>query len=602
MPEAGDFDLSAEQGPHAWKRYATTDGGASQKGADLWCTYAAVRTLTWLNGRPRDPSPCIAFILECQNRDGGFAWQKGLRSDIWATYYATQVLLDLGHPIPRLPQLSAWIQELATPAGGFGMAPGHPPDIWATYYTIRTFYAALKTEPPNADQVRRWLAATQQATGGLGWSPANTPPDTRACYYGVMAWKYLGSTWPEGTAWDAHALVAWLRGQQRAGGGFVFGPPPQHPCLWATFRAIWALRGLGSEPEERPQCLAWILGRGLPGTGFSRWDDYPVADVWACFSAVGALMGLGATLSGPARRQVIRFLHSCQVPKSGFTYREPEHAGDSLATSALCLLGALAGGHDATGAGEAQQARFAWLRRAHMPYEGGVMYMPGRGAEIRCTLWALAALDFAAQSSLDRAPLARWLAEMQNPDGGFGYWLGRGSDVTATVCALESLEYLDPGELHTAVDLVAAQRFLLRCEHPSGLRAAPHGEVTLSTTCQGVRALLLAGDGKKADQLGRLIPACASKLGGFSSAPGGMPDMASTYQAVLTLSMLQQSWDTYSVGKLLDRIRRAGDEYAWSPLGRDPAGPLATCLGRLLQAALRAAQSGAGFRLPRVNL
>src|SRR5438876_775861 len=97
------------------RRYLTDDGGASQGRADLWCTYAAVRALAWLDAKPRDIAACRQFLLDCQNANGGFGWQRGMQSDVWATYYCTQALAHLGVEVPRAAELSFWMESLATP-------------------------------------------------------------------------------------------------------------------------------------------------------------------------------------------------------------------------------------------------------------------------------------------------------------------------------------------------------------------------------------------------------------------------------------------------------------------------------------------------------
>ena len=111
------------------KTYKTQGGGACQRVADLWCTYAATRTLAWLNAQPLDIQGCRDFVLNCQNADGGFAWQRGMRSDIWATYYCSQTLVHLGCEIPRQAQLKNWVESLFTASGGFAMTPGQSSDI-----------------------------------------------------------------------------------------------------------------------------------------------------------------------------------------------------------------------------------------------------------------------------------------------------------------------------------------------------------------------------------------------------------------------------------------------------------------------------------------
>lgn len=576
----------------------TTDGGARQAVADLWCTYAAVRTLRRLGRAPADPDAAAAFLRSHENRDGGFAWQKGLQSDVWATFYCTQALADLGHSHPRVDALAGWLERLATPAGGFAMTPGQAPDVWATYYAVRSWVETIGRPPPDARAVGRWIARTQRASGGLAWNERSDTTDTRASYYGAVAHARLSALDAASDALDVDALCAWLRARQRDG-GFSFKEGDATPCMWATFRATAALHALGAEPSDPDACARWIMSMHRPDGGFARWEWYEVSDVWACFCAVGALQALGVAIPPATADAIARFLRRCQLRRSGFTYRHPEAAGDSLATAAVEL---------ATRA-RTQAPRYArcirtldrsscawWLVRAQMPTEGGVMYMPGRGAELRCTLWAASALDGRARG-LDRARIARWLRELQNPDGGWGYWEGRASDIVATTSALEICDVL--GLEWASIDVARAREFVSSCATADGVLATPGGVASLSTTCQGIRALLLCGDRARAEALAPAIERHASRLGGYAAEARGVPQLAATYQTVLTLQKLGAPWDRRHVGRLLRHLRRDAG-YAWSPLADTDGGPLATCLALLLEDAVA---DVSGIRaLPRLNL
>ena len=601
MTLATPLHIPGERVVTSGARYRTDDGGAGQGVADLWCTYAAVRALRWLLAVPADVPAWAAYLLDCQNADGGFGWQKGVRSDVWATYYCTQALRDLGRDIPRRRELRLWIGALATAEGGFGMTPGQAADLWATYYAVRTLRDVFGEPPTDVEALGRWLAVRQQAGGGIAWHPGSAHVDTRAAYYALCAWATAvdRSSSPPGI--DAAALRAWLLSRQLADGGFTFGEQETDACLWATFRATRALAVLGVAPRDRARCASWIEARRQPGGAFARWPRYPVADVWACFSTVGALDTLGTPLAAGARDQVIAFLRGCQLADSGFTYREPAAAGDVLATAALCMLGARA---CETVPDEAQPgitSLVAWLHRAHLPYEGGVMYMPARGAEVRSTLWALAALNAAQAPPLSADRIADWLRRLQNPDGGFGFWSGRGSDVTATASAVECLAYL-PDAHRLAIDRAGARAFLERCHHPDGLRFTPGGEAALAVTCQGLRTALLLGAHSLAEPLAAHIPRHASRLGGYAARPAAVPDLVSTYQAVLTLDVLGRPWSPTDVVRFVDRLRRPTGGYGWSPLSPTDGGPLALCLAELLRAAAVAHGRSAHAGLPRLNL
>jgi hypothetical protein len=91
----------------------------------------------------------------------------------------------------------------------------------------------------------------------------------------------------------------------------------------------------------------------------------------------------------------------------------------------------------------------------------------------------------------------------------------------------------------------------------------------------------------------------ASPLGGFGAAQRALPDLMTTYQVVLTQQALELPVDLAALRRFLDRLR-AGPGFAWSPISRQPAGPLAACLGAEL--ARFAAGDGPPLRLPRLNL
>jgi prenyltransferase beta subunit len=563
---------------------ALGDGGLRQGDADLWCSYAAVRTLRWLDRKPDAPADVAAFVGSRRNTDGGYAWQRGLPSDSWATYYCTQTLLDLGTR-PERPELVAdWVAGVRDGTGGFAMTPGQSPDVWATYYATRTIAEAVRGTVGDQAGLAGWLAALQCADGGLTWQPGGSVADVRACYYGAHAWL---ATTDRPFPWRVADLVAWLRAQQGPDGGFRFAPGGQ-ACLWATFRAVRALDALGAAPAATAAAVDWIERRRLPDGGYERWPGYGRSDVWACFCAVGALRTLRHDLPAVVEDGVADFVGSCALPGSGFTYRRPDDAGDSLATAAGLISSALDGA--------ARPGLARWLHAAHLPFEDGVMYMPGRGAEVRCTLWAVEALRLAGER-LDEARLRHWVSELQNPDGGFGYWLGRGSDLVSTASAVELADRLTGGDPAAVLDARRAIAFVASCRAGGHVRANPAGEVTATATAQAARVLWLLGEHDTARTLHEGLGDFARAIGGYGATPRALPDLATTYQVALTGQCLGTTGGTDAAGGLLARIDLGG-RYAWTPLSRQPAGPLADCLGALLARWV----ADPAMPLPRLNL
>ncbi|WP_405621703.1 prenyltransferase/squalene oxidase repeat-containing protein [Streptomyces sp. NBC_00076] len=543
--------------------------------SDLWCTYAAVRTLRWL-GRVGDlPSPetVAGFLASRQNSDGGFAWSAGMSSDAWATYYCTQALADLPADSRGTVRRSssAWVWSSAHPDGGFAMTPGQASDVWATYYAVRTLVEIYGEQPPQA--LFDWLAALQAEDGGLAWSPAHAKggaSDVRACYYAITAWRT--ATGGEGPLpWDRERLTSWLRGRQSAAGGFTFQEGDESDCLWATFRATSALSRLDETPRDPAGCVAWILSRLGPEESFTRWHGYPVPDVWAAFCGVGALRELGAELDDIADG-VVETVLSFRTAQGGFTYRTPDLASDVLTTSAHLM----AGHFSETGEREALR----WTESCMLPNEDGIMYMPGRGSEVRCTLWALSAGAF-DEDAPARARIAGWLTgTIQNPDGGFGYWEGRASDMVSTAAAAEILHRIGgdsvTGHLRDIAEYVAS------CETAPGQYAnVPGGGSTLRATLQALRAQHRAV-GADGALVGEALARHRVRGGGYANEGNRVPDLLSTYEAVLAADTFGLEWDADHLAKFLDSVRTADAGFAWTPLMATSGGPLADCLGRRL--------------------
>ncbi|GLF97026.1 prenyltransferase/squalene oxidase repeat-containing protein [Streptomyces yaizuensis] len=586
--------------------HAPHGAGVASGEPDLWCTYAAVRTLRRLERIPGagGADATARYLTARRNADGGYAWSRGMASDAWATFYCTSALADLGHAVPQPGTTARWLADCWS-GDAYGMQPGQTPDVWATHFSARTAVDICGTDVPSRDRLLAWLSSLQCADGGLSWTPGGAleqKPDVRACFYGVMAWQAAVRAGADaGAPWDMAALVSWLRDRQDPGGGFRFSADADTPCLWAVYRATATLAALGEGPRDAQGCVRWILGLRGAGGAFVRWEGYDVEDVWASFCAVGSLQALGEPIPAPVADAVARRLDELACPGGGYTYREPAAAADALATASAVLSAAAdrsrtAPAVDGSTSGDVSAA-VRWLEGCQLPNEGGVMYMPGRGSEVRCTLWALAAGAFASDPAA-RERIARWLGLLQNPDGGFGYWEGRGSDLVSTAAALETVPLLG-GSPREVLDGERAAAFIDSCrsaESP-GYANVPGAAPTLRAGLQALRGLGLLGR-ETAAGAATLLAAHRVGGGGYANEGRRIPDLLSGYEAAVASDRLGLALDTDHLGRFLARVR-VGGHTAWTPLAPPgQGGPLADCLGTLLDRRVHDPH----FRLPALAL
>jgi prenyltransferase beta subunit len=79
-------------GGHGWNPAADLPGNV----ADVYYTWAALRSLKLLGEVPKKPEQTLAWLNTLQNADGGFGDQPGWRSRLYSTYYAVDALAQLG--------------------------------------------------------------------------------------------------------------------------------------------------------------------------------------------------------------------------------------------------------------------------------------------------------------------------------------------------------------------------------------------------------------------------------------------------------------------------------------------------------------------------
>ncbi|PCI04092.1 MAG: prenyltransferase [Hyphomicrobiales bacterium] len=542
--------------------------------ADLWCTYAACRTLKWL-GVDMDPShkeKTINVLQQRQNGDGGFAWSRGMRSDTWATFYCSQGLTFLIPDTLNKEALAGWADTTKSADGGYAMVPGQSSDIWATHYAVRVITEICQKPIHEIKALLSWLAKCQAEDGGLTWSPEHAvfkrKSDVRACFYGVAAWRAVAQISPSDPPFDTKRLVQWIKNQQTSSGGFQLNCGASEPCLWASYRASATLSMLADRPlAPVDEYLCRTFGQNGP----IRWQGYDIADIWAAFCWVGTAQANDFPITTEQKDQICRAIQKMALPSGGFTYREPNSAVDSLAVASAALIDSASGRENFT--------LVDWLNGCQMPNEGGIMYMPGRGAEVRCTHWALAA-GAIQNNQKAQTDLRNWLSGLQNPDGGFGYWEGRASDLVSTAAAAETAyTILEQPEM---LDAAAIRRFVSKCAKADGTYSVvPGAESTARSTLQALRILNLLGE-NVTDQVRMVIDRHQVPSGGIAEHGKRLPDLATTYEAVITSKRVGLNHIIKDLELFLARLTH-DKAVAWNPMAPPTSELMPVALATLLK-------------------
>ena len=362
--------------------------------------------------------PTAAWVLSCQNQDGGFGAFPGDISTVRDTHLALESLEYLDVPIPRPTAIAEFLLSRQNADGGFRGRPWGT--RWAERSTLIDSYHGVKAlrrlgrPVPRENELRAYMASRQRDDGGFLQEFVPDYPFTSATteqtYYAVAIAHELDAE-PPNPEGAASFLASMQSAQVRADGGFMYEDVPEWEPLYVAAHQ-WAAE---VSPYRPP--------------GSERTRAIPVAVSYTASSgyAVAALRLLGSDMGD--LEALTSFLAGQQHASGGFltgmgdygAYRE-RSAGRMLETEWAIVGLRISLGDE------------AWAN--------------DRGA-----------------SSFDRARLLGWLRTCQNPDGGFARSpdaLVRPSEMQSTAGALRILTSLDE-----EVPLPESPRRPLREELPS---------------------------------------------------------------------------------------------------------------------------------------
>lgn len=348
--------------------------------------------------------PTAAWVLACQQEDGGFGAFPGDISALRPTAWALDALRALGVRAPRPDDIAGFILSQQNEDGGFrgrpwGLRWTERSGLIDSYHAVRALQA-LGRDIPRARELAEFVRSRQRADGAflqdLYPEKAGTCAET---FYAASILNALGEDVPRRAD-----VIAFLQRMQRESvrrdGGFIAEDTPDWVELIQAARE-WAA---SVDPYRAP---GPDDTRAIPvAVGFTRATDLAMRAL--------ALLGDGP----PDVPGAVAFLCGQQHESGGFLSGMGDYGAyqDRSEGRMVDTYHAVSG-----------LRRLASMRRD--------------GSQTEDEAWP----RFLSSGRLDVGRCAAWIAACQNPDGGFAHRpdpLSRPSDMAATAQAVLTLTAL----------------------------------------------------------------------------------------------------------------------------------------------------------------
>ena len=205
-------------------------------------------TRPWLERRkPAWAEAVLNYVLQRQNRDGGYTFAQGADSNAQDTYYGLAILKLLNAQPPLVPQTANWLRSL--PAN----------DLYAHYYVSKAL--ALCGEPIHPNLAVTTLAF-RRSDGSFGTVDVGVgaPSEFHSTFMASEMLRMLGLTD------DADMTIGWLLGYRNGDGGFG-----ANGCsnLRSTFHAVASLHNLSYPVKSMRATIGYVRSCEQARGGFS---------------------------------------------------------------------------------------------------------------------------------------------------------------------------------------------------------------------------------------------------------------------------------------------------------------------------------------------
>jgi hypothetical protein len=260
----------------------------------------------------------VAYVVNRQNDDGGYAFAQGLDSNAQDTYYGLAVLNILGSPFPHLDRTIEWLRdfdlcsiysyyyigkaltlcnkhvgsqfrdyvETAVSSGRhFGNVDVYV-EVSSEFESSLMFLelASILKISPDGEEARRWLLRYRNKDGGFG---ARGYSNINSTHHAIACLSLLNTT-----RRDLNDTVGFVRECEQPHGGFTVIPRSVTPYMEHTYYGVMTLDLLGESCRFPWQTMDFVLKCQRDNGGFAR-SDLGISTFENTFQAVNVLRKLG---------------------------------------------------------------------------------------------------------------------------------------------------------------------------------------------------------------------------------------------------------------------------------------------------------------------
>lgn len=264
--QSSNFNIDIDKVVNFLKSRQAWNGGfhsGSKEDPNLGATILAVHTLYLLNRLDAvDKSKILDYMLANKNHDHGYSLKPGMDSSAYATAIALLLYKMLNYTPSDLSKSLDFIIKKQNIYGGWGSSISHD-----TFYVLWCLKEYNYYDKINLRRVIDFISSLQADDGGFYENYEGTENRIHATTFALIALDvFLNAI----DSVDVEKALKWLRGQQRANGGFPGAGG--HTFVAETCEAVLAVRTLGREEAiDIDAAVNYIFSRYQESNDYGYW-------------------------------------------------------------------------------------------------------------------------------------------------------------------------------------------------------------------------------------------------------------------------------------------------------------------------------------------